>query len=382
VGKRSLWRAIGASLVAGTALGYALGAAQPPASEPAARAAGLAAAAAASGRLEPLGVLLPANEASAIVASRQRPGLYFWLRDGGSSKPGRPRDALWGMRLDAEGRPVPVRGEELFPAYPVEGGRNDDWEALAVDDAGAVWIGQLGANDCTRRQKLLRLPEPDPAGRGALPVLASYDLRFPDNAKKGCRTFNSEAMFWLDGHMYLFAKTGGSPVYRVDLPEGPSGVATVTRIGQVGQGVDNISASSLSDDRTRLMLLDHERLWIFEADPARTGDDLVRDAFGNRFRWQARFVADGGASVEGGTWARGSHRLAFVAEDRHIYLAQPAMYGDTTLPTTPPLPSLPPIPSLPPLPTFCPTPPPQDETPAPSPTPTETATPTDPAATT
>ena len=196
--------------------------------------------------------------------------MYYWLRDGGSSKPGRPRDAIWGMRISSGGMPEPVRGAELFPSYPVAGTKNLDWEDLTVDDAGALWIGQLGANNCKDQQRLLRVAEPDPNGAGPLDVVASYDLRFPDNTKPGCTTYNSEAMIWLDGHFYVFAKTSGSPVYRVDLPAGTSGRATITRIGKIGHNVDNISAVGISDDRSRLMVLDHERLWVFTTDPARS----------------------------------------------------------------------------------------------------------------
>ena len=329
---RPLWSVVAATLV-GLAAGYALGAGPPRTPEPVAKALPDIPRALA-GLLPPLPVLLPANEASGIVASRRNPGVYYWLRDGGPDKPGRPRTALWGMRIDESGQPGAVLGDALFPAFPVTGASNVDWEALTIDDAGDLWIGQLGANDCRSRQRVHRLAEPDPATESTLPVLATYDLRFPDNPKSGCRTYNSEAMFWIDGHLYLFAKTERSPVYRVDLPEGLSGEATLTRVGQLGRGIDNISASSVSDDRTRLMVLDHKGMWVYEVDPARRGDDLVRDAISRAPKWQATFGGEG-ASVEGGTFARGSHRLAFVAEDRRIYVADPQRYGDVPSPVCP-----------------------------------------------
>jgi hypothetical protein len=330
---RPLWSVVAATL-AGLAAGYALGAGPPRTPEPAGKTLPDIPRALA-GFLPPLSVLLPANEASGIVASRRNPGVYFWLRDGGPDKPGRPRTALWGLRIDESGQPGAVHGDALFPAFPVTGASNVDWEALTIDDAGDLWIGQLGANDCRSRQGLHRVAEPDPATESTLPVLATYDLRFPDNPKSGCRTYNSEAMFWIDGHLYLFAKTDRSPVYRVDLPEGDAGEATLTRIGQLGRGIDNISASSVSDDRTRLMVLDHKRMWVYEVDPARRGDDLVRDAIGRAPKWQATFEGEGGATVEGGTFARGSHRLAFVAEDRRIYVTDPQGYGDVPSPVCP-----------------------------------------------
>ncbi|GAA4684743.1 hypothetical protein [Phytohabitans rumicis] len=275
--------------------------------------------------LPALATELPANEASGVIASRRHPGVYYWLRDGGPVKPGQPRSALWGLRLDRAGEPRTVRGEEVFPSYEVVGVGNRDWEALAIDDTNNLWIGELGANDCRSRQRLLRVVEPDPTTATSVEVAAEYALRFPDNPRDGCRTYNSEAMFWLDGHLYVFAKTEGSPVYRVDLGED---TATLVRIGQLGRGVDNISASSVSDDRTRLMVLDHERLWVYEAgDPSLRGDAYVRDVIARAPRWQGRFDGPGTAAVEGGTFARDSYDLTFVGEDRRIYYSDPTGYG-------------------------------------------------------
>lgn len=357
--RRSLWSFL-AGVVVATAAGYAVSSDRAPdgpvaisdraATGPARHVPDL---------LPALGTELPADEASAVVASRRHPGVFYWLRDGGSSYPGRPRSALWGMRLDRAGQPRSVRGDEVFPAYEVAGASNRDWEELAVDDAGNVWIGELGANNCTSAQRLHRAAEPDPQVDTAVAVTASYTLRFPDNPTPGCRTYNSEAMFWLDGHLYVFAKTDRSPVYRVDLPDAAGGEARLVRLGQLGRGVHNISASSVSDDRTRLMVLDHENMWVYESgDPTLRGDAYVIDVISRAARWRARFDGPGTAAVEGGTFARDSYDLVFVAEDRRIYYAEPFAYG-----------------SLP----ACPTPPPADPSPTPTPTPQDpTPTPAEP----
>ncbi|GIF78054.1 hypothetical protein [Asanoa siamensis] len=355
--RRSLWSVVAlatAALVGWYGISLSTGSDATAAADPA-KAAVPEEAPIVPGRMPPLGVKLPASEASGLIASRTYPGMYYWLRDGGSSKPGKPRDALWGMRLSAGGMPEPVRGNELFPSYAVTGAKNQDWEALTTDSAGALWIGQLGANNCKDQQRLLRVAEPDPSGTGPLEVVASYTLRFPDNSKPGCRTYNSEALLWLDGHFYVFAKTSGTPVYRVDLPSGTSGEARVTRIGRFGRDVDNISSASISDDRTRLMVQDHERLWVFTTDPTRTGDAFMTDAVSRKATGTARFEAPGGASVEGGTFVRGSHDIAFVAEDMNLYYARPQTYGEAPWTPAPPTPSWPPLPTTPPAPTAPPT---------------------------
>lgn len=341
--RRSLWSVAAAVVVVLAAVGWWAVAVRGPAGDetpfPAGRAAADQQAPVVPGKLPPLGVTLPASEASGLAASRHYPGVFYWLRDGGASGPDTPRDAIWGMRISAGGMPEPVRDGTMFPAYGVPGATNEDWEALTVDDEGALWIGQIGANNCTDEQRLIRVAEPDPTVDAPLEVVATYDLRFPD-PKPGCRTSNAEAMIWLDGHFYLFAKTRGTPIYRVDLPGGAAGTAKLTRIGQIGHRVNNISAASISDDRQRLMVLDHRRVYVFTADATLRGDELIKDAVTDRYTGTAEFEAPGGATVEGGTFVPGTRDIAFVAEDGNIYYARPESYGEP--PWTPPSPTAPP----------------------------------------
>ncbi len=238
------------------------------------------------------------------------PGMYYWLRDGGSSKPGQAarRDlghaALVGRDAGGGAR------RRAVPAYAVEGAKNEDWEDLTVDDAGALWIGQLGANNCKDQQRLLRVAEPDPGGSGPLERGRLVRPALPgQHEARAADTYNSEAMLWLDGHFYVFAKTSGTPVYRVDLPSGTSGQAKLTRIGKIGHDVDNISAASISDDRTRMMVQDHERLWVFTTDPPKTGDDFISNATSHK--------ATGTAQLRGLRRRLGRGRLIRPEQPRH-----------------------------------------------------------------
>lgn len=267
----------------------------------------------------PIDVLLPASEASGMAASRRYPNVYYWLRDGGPATPATPRAALWSLSLDAQGRPQPVRGREMFPFYLAPGLPNVDWEALTIDDDGSVWVGDIGANDCVKDQRLYRFAEPDPYETVVLELEATYSLRFPDNPRAGCTTYNAEAMLWLDGHLYLFAKAHDSPVYRVDLPPSMAGEARLVRLGALGRGVNNISVGSLADDRSRFVVADHKNAWVYQSsDPALCGDAYLRDVIARPAVGQVRFTPSG-AAVEGGTFVRDSYDIAFVAEDRRIY---------------------------------------------------------------
>ena len=61
------------------------------------------------------GAPLPAGEGSGLVASRQYPGVFWWIRDGGEATAGKPRDAAYALKYDPNGNLVNVRGTDKFP---------------------------------------------------------------------------------------------------------------------------------------------------------------------------------------------------------------------------------------------------------------------------
>ena len=272
---------------------------------------------------------LPAAEASGMIASKQYPGVFWWHRDGGPATADKPRDALYAIKLDANGIPQPVRGSDYSPFYMISGAPNTNWEDIAIDASNNIWIGDIGANTCGGPQDIYRIPEPNPSSTATTAPVAHFTFIFPD-PPSGCTTWNSEAMFWLDGKLYIFAKTTNSPVYRIDLPSGNSGQANLVRLGQLAGGVSNISVSSLSSDRKRLLIAGHQNMFVFQTSSALSGDALVKDIISRAPVWKAPFDCNCNlsASVEGGTFVNGSYDVAFVAEGRQIYYGKPREYGD------------------------------------------------------
>jgi hypothetical protein len=301
---------------------------------------------AATGSIKSVPISVEAAEGSGMIASRQYPGVYWWHRDGGEATDQKPRDAIYAVKFDSNGNPVPVRGTKYFPFNLVSGSKNNNWEDIAMDDQNNIWIGDIGANLCGRNdQKIMKIKEPNPTSDEGLTILASYTFKFPDPAS-GCNTWNSEAMFWLDGKMYIFAKTSNSPVYRIDLPAGSnSGTAKLVRIGTLAGGVSNISASSITDDRSRLMVASHGSTNIYQTtNTSLTGDALVKDLISRTPKYKASFTCGSGCTlaVEGGSFKRNSYDIAYVSENKYLYYGKPADYGDTTNIAPTPTPTPPP----------------------------------------
>lgn len=170
----------------------------------------------AAGPLEHLGRLdHPAiREASGIVESRRFPGI-FWVHNDSGNPP-----ALFAVRRDGS----LVR--EYAVAIP-----NVDWEDIAIDDEGHLYLGDIGNNGGRLPVRAVyRLDEPDPSKPAERPLavtLASY-YRFPPKER-----FDAEGLFLDGGRAVVVAKTSDgrdaalfaipldppSPLFKPALPE-------------------------------------------------------------------------------------------------------------------------------------------------------------------
>ena len=132
-------------------------------------------------------------ESSGIVASRKYPGVFWTHNDSGN--------AAEIFAVDKSGK--------LLARYEVDE-ENQDWEDIAIDDAGHLYIGDVGNNNESRKHAFVyRLDEPDPAkgtpaGRGEkLKATATWKLKYP-GGRDG--RFDSEALFVWKGRGYLISK--------------------------------------------------------------------------------------------------------------------------------------------------------------------------------
>lgn len=132
------------------------------------------------------------RESSGIVASRKTPGL-FWTHGDSGNKP----ELL-----------AVTRQGKLLATFPVAA-KNVDWEDIAIDDAGHLYIADLGNNAARRdRQPVVyRVKEPavpmttEPVvAKEPLKVDATYKLGYPS------APFDCEALFIWKDKGYVVAK--------------------------------------------------------------------------------------------------------------------------------------------------------------------------------
>ncbi len=141
------------------------------------------------------------KEASGIVASRRHPGI-FWVHNDSGNPP-----ALFAVHRDGS----LVR--EFAVAAP-----NIDWEDIALDDQGRLYLGDIGNNKTVLPVRVIhRLDEPNPASPDTAPlrVKASFHYDF----LPGRTPFDAESLVIDNDRALLIAKNrDGRPAELFALP--------------------------------------------------------------------------------------------------------------------------------------------------------------------
>jgi hypothetical protein len=127
-------------------------------------------------------------ESSGIVASRKYPGVY-WTHNDSDNPP-------LIFAIDRSGKTI--------SSFPVNR-KNRDWEDIAIDSDGHLFIGEIGNNYARHKQlAVYRVDEPDPhkplAAGQSLEVNATWQLRFPE------KPFDCESLFVWKDYGYVISK--------------------------------------------------------------------------------------------------------------------------------------------------------------------------------
>ena len=186
------------------------------------------------------------KEASGIVKSRKYPDIFWTHGDSGTAA------TLFAFRLTGE----------LVATVPVEKALNNDWEDIAADDQGNLYVGDIGNNlRVFPARYIYVVPEPDPGANP--PPHAGWTTRW--KYKYPGERFNAEALFVLNGRMYVISigQQGRPTTYRLDpIAEDECKLTLIQTLPVwMAQGAD------VSLDGKRLVVCTGEALWVFDVDP-------------------------------------------------------------------------------------------------------------------
>ncbi|MCC3158842.1 esterase-like activity of phytase family protein [Hymenobacter sp. 15J16-1T3B] len=196
----------------------------------------------------------------------------------------------------------------LVKSLPVPGVRQVDWESLAQDPQGVLYIGDCGNNNNDRRD--LTIYRYDPRQPDAVP--RSIRFTYPDQQEfppgKKERNFDCEASLWYDGGIYLFTKDRGQgstcKVYRLQA-DGPAKqqAKLLGKIAVAGEVTD----AALSPDGRTLALLGREELFLCPV------------SGGNFTQTTPRAVRLPGAGQTEGAVFQGNNTLIISTEQGNVY---------------------------------------------------------------
>lgn len=141
------------------------------------------------------------RESSGLVRSRKYPGVYWTHNDSGNSA------TIFAI----------TREGKLISQFEIDA-PNTDWEDIALDDSGNLYLADIGNNTVNRSQvQIYRLPEPDPhsaPSQKKLKIDRIWRITYPD------KPFDAESLcVWGETGYILSKHRDGSEsgIYRFSL---------------------------------------------------------------------------------------------------------------------------------------------------------------------
>ena len=237
----------------------------------------------------------PCSESSGVIASRKHPGVYWTHCDSGNDA------SIYAI----------TREGKFLAEYQLNV-KNEDWEDIAIDDDGHLFIGDIGNNGGKHQTiHVYRIDEPDPStipksGIARLKVDKTWKIVYPDTP------FDAESLFIWKDHGYVISKlfTGlPATIYSFPLHHEKKEV-TLEKVCSIPIH-SPATAADISADGKRLAVLSLGGLSIFPIDGDITNASKVEPTF-------MRFIHP---SAEGVCFAPDG--LIVTAESREVWLFVP-----------------------------------------------------------
>lgn len=194
------------------------------------------------------------KEGSGVVMSRQYPGVFWTHNDHGH--------APIIYAISREGKSI---AEFRLPLED----KDSDWEDIATDDQGHLYIADVGNNEYTRGQvQVIRIDEPDPTKgkdrkRRSLKTadIQTWRLTYPE------RPFDAESLVIHQGYGYIISKVHRNrraTMYRFSLAEQKEPAVLEKFIDL--PIYTPVTAASLTRDGKYLAVLSWGTLHVFKVD--------------------------------------------------------------------------------------------------------------------
>ena len=189
------------------------------------------------------------KESSGVVASRRYTNVYWTHNDGGGPK----KQVLYA--IDREGN------TRAF--FSVIGATLHDWEDIAIDDGGHIYIGDIGNNENKRDTlAVYEIDEPNPqAGTGDVSPKHAWNLKFPK------APFDCESLFVWKDYGYVVSKVfdkARAQIFRFPLKD--TNAALRLELVATTKIESPVTGADISGDGTLLGLVAKNGAYVFRID--------------------------------------------------------------------------------------------------------------------
>lgn len=151
--------------------------------------------------------------------------------------------------------------------------KNKDWEDLAQDNSGTIYIGDFGNNSNSRKSCQIYIVPPDLIHQKDITpqkISFTYEDQSQYPPDKAALNFDCEAFFWKDDSLYLFTKCRTSPFTGVSniyvIPDKP-GTYVAKKIASISLCSSDwrfcsVTAADYSEELNMVVLLTYSRIYL------------------------------------------------------------------------------------------------------------------------
>ena len=172
---------------------------------------------------------------------------------------------------------------DLLKEFRVDNAKNKDWEDLAMDEEGHVYIADFGNNNNKRKDLVIyKVPNPE-VEKGEKIKAKKIEFHYEDQKKfppkKKNLKYDAEAIFYRDGYLYIITKNRASPfdgealIYKLPAEKGKHKAELIGSFTPCEQRAScSITSADISPDGSKIVLLSYGKLWLFTEF---SGDDFT-----------------------------------------------------------------------------------------------------------
>lgn len=153
------------------------------------------------------------------------------------------------------------------------GAFNQDWEAIALNRKGQLFVADTGNNNYRRKSLKVYWLHADATAEATNAKVLITKIKFPDAvSKKGRIVYDFEAMVFIDGYFYFFSKTNKSEGFgaktEIFKAAAVPGTVHAYNIGNIAlcENANHCKITDAAFDQVTgtLALLSHKNIWVID----------------------------------------------------------------------------------------------------------------------